>query len=98
MQPLLASGEVERIARADALLAFDFDGTLAPIVDEPQLAQHRCTRAGEEAVAIEPQVRIQTIPQLDDGPGHGRGNGAGAGRVLVAGTHISAVPGGGRAR
>jgi trehalose 6-phosphate phosphatase len=41
MQPLLGSEEVERIARADALLAFDFDGTLAPIVDDPDRAAPR---------------------------------------------------------
>ncbi len=35
MEPLLGSAELERLARADALLAFDFDGTLAPIVDDP---------------------------------------------------------------
>ncbi len=41
MEPLLGSAELERLARADALLAFDFDGTLAPIVDDPSRAALR---------------------------------------------------------
>ena len=42
----MASAVLEQIARARALLAFDFDGTLAPIVDDRTQAQLRCeTRA-----------------------------------------------------
>ncbi|HYV65298.1 MAG TPA: trehalose-phosphatase [Myxococcales bacterium] len=41
MEPLLGSAELARIARVDSLLAFDFDGTLAPIVDDPAQAALR---------------------------------------------------------
>jgi trehalose 6-phosphate phosphatase len=41
MEPLFSSGVLERIASSDALLGFDFDGTLAPIVDDPALATMR---------------------------------------------------------
>jgi trehalose 6-phosphate phosphatase len=43
MEPLLGSVELERLARKDVLLAFDFDGTLAPIVDDPARAALRPT-------------------------------------------------------
>jgi trehalose 6-phosphate phosphatase len=35
MQPILSSNVLHSLAHQDALLAFDFDGTLAPIVDDP---------------------------------------------------------------
>jgi trehalose 6-phosphate phosphatase len=35
MQPILSSNVLHSLADQDALLAFDFDGTLAPIVDDP---------------------------------------------------------------
>ena len=35
MDSIFAAGVLERIAESDSLLAFDFDGTLAPIVDDP---------------------------------------------------------------
>jgi trehalose 6-phosphate phosphatase len=38
MEPLLGSGALERVAREDVMLAFDFDGTLCPIVDDPAQA------------------------------------------------------------
>jgi trehalose 6-phosphate phosphatase len=38
MQPLLGSSLLASLADADVLLAFDFDGTLAPIVDDPAAA------------------------------------------------------------
>jgi trehalose 6-phosphate phosphatase len=41
MEPLLGSAELERIARGDVMLAFDFDGTLSPIVDDPSRAALR---------------------------------------------------------
>jgi trehalose 6-phosphate phosphatase len=49
----MASAVIEQIARARALLAFDFDGTLAPIVDDRTQAQLRCeTRALLRATAL----------------------------------------------
>lgn len=41
MQPLLSSGALEALARGNLLVAFDFDGTLAPIVDSPGEAAMR---------------------------------------------------------
>src|SRR4051812_8847832 len=38
MEPLLGSSLLASFANADVLLAFDFDGTLAPIVDDPASA------------------------------------------------------------
>ena len=35
MQPVLSSNVLHSLAEQDTLLAFDFDGTLAPIVDDP---------------------------------------------------------------
>jgi trehalose 6-phosphate phosphatase len=35
MQPILSSNVLHSLADQDVLLAFDFDGTLAPIVDDP---------------------------------------------------------------
>jgi trehalose 6-phosphate phosphatase len=54
--PLLspvASAVIEQLARARALLAFDFDGTLAPIVEDRTQAEMRCeTRALLRAAAL----------------------------------------------
>jgi trehalose 6-phosphate phosphatase len=41
MKELFSTRVLERLGGADALLAFDFDGTLAPIVDDPASAQMR---------------------------------------------------------
>jgi trehalose 6-phosphate phosphatase len=41
MQHLFSSRAVDRLAAGDLLLAFDFDGTLAPIVDDPATAAMR---------------------------------------------------------
>lgn len=41
MQPVFEGSVLERVAGSDALLAFDFDGTLAPIVEEPSAAAMR---------------------------------------------------------
>jgi trehalose 6-phosphate phosphatase len=41
MESIFSGGVLERLAATDALLAFDFDGTLAPIVDDPALAAMR---------------------------------------------------------
>ncbi|MCA1825484.1 MAG: trehalose-phosphatase [Myxococcales bacterium] len=43
MQSVFNSGLLERIAAADSLIAFDFDGTLAPIVADPAQAAMRGT-------------------------------------------------------
>jgi trehalose 6-phosphate phosphatase len=43
MQPLFSTNVIEQIAAADSLLAFDFDGTLAPIVPDPGTAAMRST-------------------------------------------------------
>lgn len=55
MRPILSRGAaavLERFARSDVLLAFDFDGTLAPIVTDPAGAALRpVTRALIEAAA-----------------------------------------------
>jgi trehalose 6-phosphate phosphatase len=41
MQPLFSCDALDRLAAGDVLLAFDFDGTLAPIVDHPAAAAMR---------------------------------------------------------
>ncbi|HEY5676536.1 MAG TPA: trehalose-phosphatase [Myxococcales bacterium] len=41
MESIFATGVLEALAASDALLAFDFDGTLAPIVADPALAAMR---------------------------------------------------------
>jgi len=41
MESIFAAGALEALAASDALLAFDFDGTLAPIVADPALAAMR---------------------------------------------------------
>jgi trehalose 6-phosphate phosphatase len=41
MESIFAAGALEALAASDALLAFDFDGTLAPIVADPALATMR---------------------------------------------------------
>jgi trehalose 6-phosphate phosphatase len=41
MQPLFSSEVLDRLAATDLLLGFDFDGTLAPIVDDPAAAAMR---------------------------------------------------------
>jgi trehalose 6-phosphate phosphatase len=41
MQPILSSNVLHSLATRDTLLAFDFDGTLAPIVDDPATAAMR---------------------------------------------------------
>jgi trehalose 6-phosphate phosphatase len=43
MEPLLSSAVLSKLGAADVLLAFDFDGTLAPIVDDPSSATMRTT-------------------------------------------------------
>jgi trehalose 6-phosphate phosphatase len=40
-QPLFSSDVLARLAATDLLVAFDFDGTLAPIVDDPAAAAMR---------------------------------------------------------
>jgi trehalose 6-phosphate phosphatase len=60
-------GVLEDFARSNALLAFDYDGTLAPIVDEPDAATMRPkTRTLLEAVARSyPVVVISGRAQTD---------------------------------
>ncbi|HZX94881.1 MAG TPA: trehalose-phosphatase [Myxococcales bacterium] len=41
MESVFTAGVLERIAASDVLVAFDFDGTLAPIVADPALAAMR---------------------------------------------------------
>jgi trehalose 6-phosphate phosphatase len=41
MQPLLGSDALERLTSGDVLVAFDYDGTLSPIVDRPEEATLR---------------------------------------------------------
>jgi trehalose 6-phosphate phosphatase len=43
MESLLSSAVLSTLGTADVLLAFDFDGTLAPIVDDPSAAAMRTT-------------------------------------------------------
>ena len=43
MEPLLSSRVLSTLGTAEVLLAFDFDGTLAPIVDDPSAAAMRTT-------------------------------------------------------
>ncbi|MFL5294724.1 MAG: trehalose-phosphatase [Myxococcales bacterium] len=43
MEPLLSSRVLSTLGTAEVLLAFDFDGTLAPIVDDPSSAAMRTT-------------------------------------------------------
>ena len=45
MESIFSGDTLQRIAASDSLLAFDFDGTLAPIVDDPaQAAMRSSTR------------------------------------------------------
>jgi trehalose 6-phosphate phosphatase len=67
MQSIFEGGVLERIAGSDALVAFDFDGTLAPIVDEPPLAAMRpATRhLLAEAARLYPCAVVSGRPEED---------------------------------
>jgi trehalose 6-phosphate phosphatase len=67
MQPIFESGVLQRIAGSDALLAFDFDGTLAPIVEEPSAAAMRpATRhLLAEAARLYPCAVVSGRPEED---------------------------------
>jgi trehalose 6-phosphate phosphatase len=67
MEPILSTGTLEGIARSDALLAFDFDGTLAPIVDDPAHAEMRSStrRLLARAAQLYPCAVISGRPEAD---------------------------------
>lgn len=67
MQELLSTGMLEQLGRGDLLLAFDFDGTLAPIVDDPALAAMRpATRhLLAEVARLHPCAVISGRPEED---------------------------------
>lgn len=67
MQPILSSNVVHSLAEHDVLLAFDFDGTLAPIVDDPASP---CMRAETrhllaQVAQLYPCVVISGRPEQD---------------------------------
>jgi trehalose 6-phosphate phosphatase len=67
MQPILSSNVLHSLAEQDALLAFDFDGTLAPIVDDPTApAMRPATRHLLAQVAqLYPCVVVSGRPEQD---------------------------------
>lgn len=67
MQPIFESAVLQRIAGSDALLAFDFDGTLAPIVEEPSAAAMRSSTRHllAEAARLYPCAVISGRPEED---------------------------------
>lgn len=67
MQSVFEGGILERIAGSDALLAFDFDGTLAPIVEDPPLAAMRSTTRHllAEAARLYPCAVVSGRPEED---------------------------------
>ncbi|MGZ6143800.1 MAG: trehalose-phosphatase, partial [Myxococcales bacterium] len=67
MRPLFSSGALERLASSDALIAFDFDGTLAPIVDDPAAAAMRSPTRHllAEAARLYPCAVISGRPEED---------------------------------
>jgi trehalose 6-phosphate phosphatase len=67
MDSILATGVLERIASADLLLALDFDGTLAPIVDDPAQAVMRGStrRLLAQAAQAYPCAVISGRPEED---------------------------------
>lgn len=67
MQPILSSNVLHSLAAQDTLLAFDFDGTLAPIVDDPASpAMRPQTRHLLAQVAqLYPSVVISGRPEQD---------------------------------
>lgn len=67
MESIFSAGVLERIAASDSLLAFDFDGTLAPIVDDPaQAAMRSSTRhLLAQAAQAYPCAVISGRPEAD---------------------------------
>ncbi len=67
MQPILSSNVLHSLAAQDTLLAFDFDGTLAPIVDDPAApAMRPATRHLLAQIAqLYPCVVISGRPEQD---------------------------------
>ncbi len=67
MEPVFSSGALERIAASDALVAFDFDGTLAPIVEDPAAATMRSAtrRLLAEVARLYPCAVISGRPEED---------------------------------
>jgi trehalose 6-phosphate phosphatase len=97
MKRMLSRGNVDvlrEFARSRVLLGFDFDGTLAPIVDDPALARMRARTEKRllEVARRYPCVVISGRAQRDI---QGRLNGVPAARIL--GNH-GVAPGTGRAR
>lgn len=67
MKPLFSSGALERVATGDSLVAFDFDGTLAPIVDDPAHAAMRTSTRHllAEVARLYPCAVISGRPEED---------------------------------
>jgi trehalose 6-phosphate phosphatase len=67
MESIFATGVLETLAASDALLAFDFDGTLAPIVADPALAALRPTTRHllAQAAQLYPCAVISGRPEED---------------------------------
>ena len=67
MEPILSSQVLESLAAADVLLAFDFDGTLAPIVSDPASAAMRGStrRLLAQAAQLYPCAVISGRPEAD---------------------------------
>jgi trehalose 6-phosphate phosphatase len=67
MQPVFASGALERVAASDCLIAFDFDGTLAPIVGDPAAARMRSAtrRLLAEVARLYPCAVVSGRPEED---------------------------------
>ena len=67
MQPILSSNVLHSLAEQDALLAFDFDGTLAPIVDDPSAPAMRpeTRHLLAQAAQLYPSVVISGRPEQD---------------------------------
>jgi trehalose 6-phosphate phosphatase len=82
--------ELVRLAREDALLAFDFDGTLAPLVDDPQTAAlPEPTRLLLAALAGQRRCAVLSGRALDDL----RGRLAGLPLLALVGNHGLEVDG-----
>ncbi len=67
MQPILSSNVLHSLAGQDTLLAFDFDGTLAPIVDDPSAPamRPRTRHLLAEAAQLYPCAVISGRPEQD---------------------------------
>ena len=67
MQPILSSNVPNSLAAQDTLLAFDFDGTLAPIVDDPSAPAMRpqTRRLLAQAAQLYPCVVVSGRPEQD---------------------------------